>query len=449
MLRLIVFACCLCPAPLGAQSPQDDVDLLKQQRDMSEKAANDHDFQLQIEGIRKERAALSQALIATSNAIEGDETLYADREHKISALKLEQAHLFEALQSRKRVLAKVLAALQRLGHDPPPALLVDPANMVSAVRTAIVLGAFLPGLEADVAAISKSLSDYSAVHLQLEQENEKAMVQMRALEAERDKLEALIAQRQNSLTELEKQMAERQARTANVPMDAADVGDLIRQSAQAQTPIHTDKAPANNPAASYAQTSGQPLTLPLTQPLTPQKSFAALRGSLTLPVTGSVVRAFGTPDNFGGYDQGITLVARDKALVRAPADGVVAYAGNFRAYGPLVIMNMGDGYFIIVAGMASVFVQTGQVVLAQEPIGLMNGAALKDSAQNPFLLSARFPVNFGGVGPAPAPDYGLEHTQDHGLGDKKSILYVEFWKDGTAIDSAPWWIKPPARKVHD
>ncbi|MGO4839738.1 murein hydrolase activator EnvC, partial [Rhizobiaceae sp. 2RAB30] len=92
----------------------------------------------------------------------------------------------------------------------------------------------------------------------------------------------------------------------------------------------------------------------------------------------------------------------------APADGSVLYAGPFRSYGQLLILNAGDGYHVVLAGMGRISVSLGQSVLAGEPVGTMGEARVASAA-------------------------AFEN------GNTAPELYIEFRKDGKPVDPAPWW----------
>ena len=94
--------------------------------------------------------------------------------------------------------------------------------------------------------------------------------------------------------------------------------------------------------------------------------------------------------------------------VLAPADGWVVYAGPFRSYGQVLILNAGDGYHIVLAGMERIDAALGQFVLGGEPVGVMGSTRLASIGD-------------------------IDHTS------ALPILYVEFRKDGNSIDSTPWW----------
>jgi len=139
----------------------------------------------------------------------------------------------------------------------------------------------------------------------------------------------------------------------------------------------------------------------------PAIPFATARTKLPLPAQGRRVLAFGERTQYGGQSKGMVLETRNSGQVVAPCDGWVVYAGEFRSYGQLLIINAGDGYHILLAGMSQIDVQPGQFVLTAEPVGTMSGAS-KNSSASAQLSSP--------------------------------VLYIEFRKDGRPIDPDPWWI---------
>jgi septal ring factor EnvC (AmiA/AmiB activator) len=135
---------------------------------------------------------------------------------------------------------------------------------------------------------------------------------------------------------------------------------------------------------------------------------------LPFPVNGVKIRDYGVADGLGGLERGVSLATRAGAEVTAPCDGWVVYAGPFRSYGKLLILNAGGGYHVLIAGMERISVDLGQFVLTGEPVASMGsvppGAALTTGASQP-------------------------------------VLYVEFRKDGTPVDPSPWWAASEGEKV--
>lgn len=138
----------------------------------------------------------------------------------------------------------------------------------------------------------------------------------------------------------------------------------------------------------------------------PAIPFSDARGKLPLPAQGRRALRFGEKTQFGGQSKGIVIETRYSAQVTSPCDGWVVYAGEFRSYGQLLIINAGDGYHVLLAGLSQIDVQPGQFVLAAEPVGTMSGGQKNSSSAAPVS------------GP---------------------VLYVELRKDGRPIDPDPWW----------
>ena len=118
----------------------------------------------------------------------------------------------------------------------------------------------------------------------------------------------------------------------------------------------------------------------------------------------------------GGTQKGLSIAARAGAQITSPCDGWVVYAGPFRSYGQLLILNAGGGYHVLLAGMERTSVDLGQFVLTGEPVAVMGGGS-----------------------------HGIRGRQRPGL--KQPVLYVEFRKDGTPIDPSPWWATTEGEKV--
>lgn len=137
----------------------------------------------------------------------------------------------------------------------------------------------------------------------------------------------------------------------------------------------------------------------------PEQPFDAMRAKLPLPAQGRRVLAFGERTQYGAASKGTVIETRQGAQITSPCDGWVVYAGEFRSYGQLLIINAGDGYHVLLAGMSQIDVAPGQFVLASEPVGTMSSAARGQG---------------GSIG--------------------SPVLYVEFRKDGRPIDPNPWWV---------
>jgi septal ring factor EnvC (AmiA/AmiB activator) len=276
--------------------------------------------------------------------------------------------------------------------------------MLRAVRTSILLGAVVPELHSEAEALASDLSDLVRVRAKITAEKTQLAASVSDLDAERTKLTGLVAARTKAQSEAEAALAAETAHEQDLAKQASDLKDLIARMESAET--GQDAADGEGEAAALRQSAR----------LSPAVAFADARGSLHLPVSGAVLKDWGAPDGYGGTEKGDSIATRPGAIVAAPADARVAFAGPYRSYGQLLILNAGGGYHIVLAGMDRINVSVGQFVLAGEPVGAMGDGSARTAAAI-------------------------------AIGAAQPVLYVEFRKDGAAIDPAPWWAKPEMEKA--
>jgi septal ring factor EnvC (AmiA/AmiB activator) len=374
------------------------------------------ELRAEIAALDKDRAGLNQALIDTGKRVQDLETQIGDTEARIDAIAANEDAIRASLAARRDVLAEVLAALQRMGHRPPPALLVRPEDALASVRSAILLGAVVPDLREAADKLAFDLKSLVSLKNEMAIERDRMRQDALALAEERARIEMLIAEKRDRRTASATALADEEKRAAALAAQATNLKDLIARMEKEINSAATAKAAADKAAADNRAAGGaKPASLGAVDRLAPAVSFVDARGLLPMPASGKVVRTYGETDSVGTKSEGISIATRSGAQVSAPSDGWVVYAGPFRSYGQLLIINAGDGYHVLLAGMERIDVQLGQFVLAGEPVATM---------ASPKLASAA------------AVD--IVSTQP--------VLYIEFRKDGTSIDPAPWWA-PGDKKV--
>jgi len=384
-------------------------------------------IEAEIEATRADREKLNSALIDANEKVQSAEGKIHASEVRLDTMKGSEEAIRLSLESRRGVIGEVLAALQRMGRSPPPAILVRPQDMLEAVRTAMLLGAVLPDLKAEVEALSGDLNEL--VRLKTAIANEKATFEgdLANLAGERLRLTALIDARQASLNSAEEALGAERDRASELAKQATSLKDLItgaeQQSAGAAKAAEAArKADADQMAKMSALEASKLGVGALPPPFkdkgrtAPALPFSEVKGMLPLPVAGELVKKFGEPDGLGGAEKGLSLGTRPGASVATPTDGWILYAGPFRSYGQLLIIDVGGGYYVLLAGMDRINVRVGQFVQVGEPVAVMGDGSLKTASA----------VALGAAGP---------------------ILYVEFRKDGGSIDPSPWWAKSSLEKV--
>lgn len=409
------------PAPASAQETQDKpagkLDLLKQRdKDLetlrgaqSKSAETEAAIKREIEQIGSDRRKLNQGLIDTAARLRAVETKVAATQARLEPLDRNEQTLRRSLEGRRAAIGEVLAALQRIGRRPPPALIASPEDALQAVRTAMVLGAVLPEMRSEVDALANNLAELAKVRKQIAAERDKLKAEVASLGAERARIGALEAARQKKQADREKALEAERQRARDLALRAESLKELIAK-------LEQGLPPGERAARQSERRDSRPLAA-LHDPgrLAPAVSFASLRGKVPIPVNGIKIRDYGAPDPTGGLEKGVSLATRAGAQVTAPADGWVMYAGPFRSYGQLLILDTGGGYHVLLAGMERISVDLGQFVLAGEPVAVMGNAS-----QIAAILAT---------------------------GSSQPVLYIEFRKDGTPVDPGPWWAAGEGEKV--
>lgn len=363
-----------------------------------------------IATVKKDSASITAALIQSAKTEQKLGQDIEDISGKLDGLKDQEKKLRESLAARRDVLAEVLGALQRMGLNPPPALLVKPEDALSSVRSAILLGAVVPELRQRAEVVMAELKELTRVTTSIEAERTRLTAAVTDQVAEKQRLNLLLQAKEKLQVETETALADEQKKARDLAAKASSLKDLIASlDAEAEkTRRAAEKARQDAAAQADADAKAAAAAVPEANRLASTAPFSALQGQVALPVTGKIRRRFGGEDGTGGTMQGDMVATQSGAIVTAPADGSVLYAGPFRSYGQLLILNAGGGYHVVLAGMSKLNVAAGQAVLAGEPIGAMGEARVASTSA----------------------------TQN---GNTTPELYIEFRKDGKPVDPNPWW----------
>ena len=410
------------PAPPAAgdqQRADKEVELRGVEDTLRQSEEQRRAIETEIGSVRADRARLSAALIETTAKVQDAERGAAAAADRLSGLNASADELSRSLERRRGIIADVLAALQRMGSNPPPAILVKPDDMSQAVRAATVMGALIPELKSEIEAARREIDDLAKTRESIARERDELTERGKALAADKMRLGALIDARQQSLASAQDALGSQQQRAAELARKAGSLKDLIARLDSESAARNASVAAAHAAEVAVAneiEARAQAAHGAETARLKPQIAFADAKGRVPLPAAGAILRTFGSSDDFGGIERGVSLATPAAATVSAPADGAVLFAGVYRSYGQLLIIDAGGGYYVLLAGMDRINVQSGESVLAGEPVGVMGDGSAR--------MAAAAAVGAG-----------------------RPVLYIELRKDGTAIDPGPWWAKSDIEKA--
>lgn len=367
-------AAVLLAAPAAAQTQRE---LQNRQEELGQETQA---LQAEIEALREEA-------IAAARSAQDLESELTGIEERLAELQQEEETKRTQLEEQRGRLAELLAALQRLALQPPESLLMTPGAPLDHVRSAMLLGVAVPEIEERAAALRGELDTLAALRADIEAQ--RAALDRRAgqLEAERTRLEGIVADKQALESGLREESAEISERLEEIAESAENVGGLIveldKRSATALSARPTPRpseiqqaALPPEPPDSTGESIG-PELMPAPRPSANLarpgdiRAFPDSPGGLLAPVRGRVALGFGGTQDNGETSQGLVLAARPAAQVIAPYDGKVAYAGPFRRYGLILIIEHDGRYHSLLAGLDRIDAVVGQWVLAGEPVGVM------------------------------------------------------------------------------
>ena len=365
-----------------------------------------------LEVVRADKARLTAALIETTAKVQDAERGVAAANDRLAALSASADALTRSLDNRRGVIMEVLAVLQRMGANPPPAILVRPQDMSEAIRAATLLGSTVAALKAETEALRGDLDQLAALRASIAHERDDLAKRLADLALDKSRLTGLIEARRQSMSTAEQALAAQRERDGQLAEQATTLKDLIaRTEAEASAARNLDQAAAADIASRAAAARGADPAL-----LKPAVAFGDAKGLVPLPVAGVILKAFGASDVAGGAEKGVSIATPVGATVSSPVDGAVAFSGRYRSYGQLLIINAGGGYTVTLAGMDRINVSAGQFVLAGEPVATMGDGATRTAAAA-------------------------------AIGAMQPVLYIELRKDGAAIDPGPWWAKSDIEKA--
>lgn len=354
-------------------------DARERERELSRKAANAET------GI----AELRHRSIAIAARINEHESQLLTLEDKLAALEHRKRDTTESLNARRRQLAAMLAALQRISLHPPVALIALPVEPVDTVRSALLLRRTVPlvedlgrGLRDDIDSLAELARAVAAARSKIVEEDAALRVQQTAL-AE------LLAQKREKAKNTRLAYAEAQARAAKLGKQAHNLRDLVARLAtkRPKTRVVPRLAPPPPPTL-------RPKKAPVVAALPPQRyADVPLLASDGLPVRGRITSRFGHRRVNGRHTKGVSIKTRPGSTVVAPRDGLIVFAGPFRGLGQLLIIEYEAKYHLLLAGLGRIDKQVGENVLAGEPVGMMDATPSERPALYMELRRSGQPIN--------------------------------------------------------
>jgi septal ring factor EnvC (AmiA/AmiB activator) len=418
-LPLLLAGLLLCTAARAEDNPQQQLKSVQQQ--LEESRQKQAQYAREAEALAREIEALRADSVAAAKAAQQHEAALSGLEDRLAALAAEEAQKASDLQRHRAQQQQLLMALTRLARNPPEGLALAPGDPVDAMRSALLMGAAVPPLETEARRLGREVETLAELRRETEAAEARHRAERLDLDKEQTRLAALIARKAVLQDEAQHGATESGQRQLQLATQASDLQQLIERldaerkmreaEAQHRREEQQRQAEAERRAAERLlalqqkrpEEHGQGVIVtapppPVPDPAKPAnlRPFAQARGAMLVPASGRLMRRFGENDELGVAAKGLTFETRDGAQVVAPYDGRVLFAGPFKGYGQILIIEHGDGYHSLLAGLDRVEGTVGQWVVAGEPVGTMPN------------------------------------------GEQKPHLYLELRHDGQPINPLPW-----------
>ena len=339
-------------------------------------------LQAQATQINMELANVSQEMVKTAKLIQNNEDKISRMEAELKKLKENLKEATEGFLSEDENLIKTLSALQNLALKPTEALFVQPLTPVETIRSAILLREAVPYLEQNAKKIRDELENIEKQNNKVEKQVAQITAQKQILEQEHERMKTLVQKKSRIRNSLEIKTVKAKRKVEKLASQANDLRDLLnklekerqlkakRQEEERKRLAEEERKRAEEKKVEQTQRADLIKSPPdiITEI---GKGFVKAKGQLPMPARGPVVTTFGEEKLKGVVSKGIQIKTRNMAQVTSPFDGSVIFAGPFRGYGNLIIIDHGQGYLTLLAGLESMDVDVGQMLLAGEPVGQM------------------------------------------------------------------------------
>ena len=360
-------------------------DLAKMEREVQAQNLEHKKLQAQATQISLELTRISKDMIASAKQIQNSEEKISRMESELETLRADLKKTEENFVVEDDNLIKTLSALQNLALKPTEALFVQPLTPVEIIRSAMLLREAVPYLQENAARIREDLEKIEAQKNLVEKQVARIIRQKKILEKEHEQMKALVQRKSKIRNAVEIKSVKAKKKVEQLASQANDLRDLLnklekqrqeklRRQEEERRRLAELKAAEARRAAEETKKLEEKQRADLIK-FKPEvinevgENFVKAKGHLLRPARGPVVTAYGEQMSKGVTSKGIIIKTRSQAQVISPYDGTVIFAGPFRGYGNLIIIEHGQGYLSLLAGLEEVDCELGQMLLAGEPVG--------------------------------------------------------------------------------
>lgn len=303
-------------------------------------------------------------LVSLTENLQTNEKTLTTLEHRIASATTEQATLQQMIEADYGSMSNLVLALQRIRRMPTETLIIRPGAPLETAQSALLLRSMLPAIHKRADQMAADLKRVDDLRLSLESDQAKASETATQMQAQKKSLQLMLDKREKLYRQTRSAYDTQAEAVARMAAEAQNLQQLVdRIDAEEQRIARAAKAKPQTQKASL-----KPPKLP--------------GGRWVTPLQGNITTRFGENDDIGATSEGIRIAGRDNGLVSAPAGGVIRFAGPFRNYGNMVIIEHDQGFHSLMSGLSRMDVSVGRKISAGEPVGTLSGSG---SGRDPAL----------------------------------------------------------------
>ena len=323
------------------------------EKQLEQKTKQQDKLARQIKDAEDNLADTKDKLVDVGRSIQKNEKDLAWLEYRIDKLETRQQDIEQNLDKDRESLAELVLAIERIRRMPPEAIFVKPGAPLKTAQTAMLLRDVIPAIHDRADALRDKLEEVREITQELKDKRDKVLSTSQKLETEQKDLSKLVKKRQTLYAATRSHFIKEQKSVQKISAQAQNLQELVKE-------LEDNKKRLKAVDASRKAVQQKRREIPLPK-----------AGEPRLPILGSLRVAYNEKDDIGATSKGLHIESTPGALVVAPMAGIVRFAGPFKRYGNLVIIEHEKGYHSLVAGFEKIDTVVGHSLDAGEPVGFL------------------------------------------------------------------------------
>ncbi len=335
-------------APVPADHPSVQIE-----KDKKNTEARKTELEQKSKKLESELGDTQKTLVDVAKKITKNEEELIKLEKRILRNKIEQKSIETRLKKDRNSIGDLVLALERLERTPPEAVIARPGAPLETAQSAMLLQSILPDIYKRAESLKKDLKRLDTIIAELQEDQTEAKRASAELAEKQKTAASLVKERKNLYAKTRSDIKEQEVALREISARSDNLKDLVGK-------LETYENDRTQQVAGEAGRAAPARATPMPK-----------AGSAQLPISGTILVGYKDTDAIGAESQGLTIQGRSGSLVVSPMGGVVRYAGYFKNYGEIIIVEHQKDYHSLIAGLARIDTVVGQSVAAGEPVGIL------------------------------------------------------------------------------